>query len=187
MEHKHCAEYEHIRLRPLGINDIELLRKWRNDAAYSKFLRPIGTITAEMQRAWFDKYLSDPSNITFAIEEIRDLNRVVGSVSLYDFDGTSAEVGKIVVGDPEAKGKKIGFYALLLAMHLGYQKLGIENFRGEVHEDNLPAKTIDMRLGFVITGKHPFTNGGYELDMILPKDHFGATHNFLNDIKLYEV
>lgn len=187
MNHKYCAEYKHVRLRPLGVEDIELLRQWRNDATYSKFLRPVGTITAQMQRAWFDKYLTDDSNITFAIEEIRNLNRVVGSVSLYDFKGTTAEVGKIVVGDPEAKGKKIGFYALLLAMHFGFQRLGVETFLGEVHEENVSAKTIDMRLGFTVIGKHPFINGGYELDMVLPKAHFNKTHHFLDEIKVYEV
>ncbi len=185
MKHNICAEYKHVRIRPLEEKDIELLRKWRNNKALSEFLRPMNEITVDMQKRWFASYLQDENNVTFAIEEIRDLNRVVGSVSLYDFKGDTAEVGKIVVGDPEAKGKKIGYYALLLAMYVGYQELGIRDYFGEVHEENNAARINDMRIGFLVTGKHPFVSGGYELEMHLPKEHFEKTHDFLSDIKIY--
>ena len=106
---------------------------------------------------------------------------MVGSVAVYGFRGDEAEVGKIVVGDPEAKGKKIGYYGLLLAMYVGYQKMGVNTYLGDVHEDNMSAKTNDLRAGFIVTGKHPFVKGGYELEMVLPK-----VHDFLDEIRLYE-
>lgn len=187
MKHTFAAEYEHVRIRPLQEQDIELLRTWRNDENLSEFLTPVGTITAEMQRDWFYKYLEDDSIATFAIEEINELKRVVGSVAVYDFKGDTAEVGKIVVGDPEAKGKKIGYYGLLLAMYIGYQKMGVNMYLGEVHEDNMSAKTNDLRAGFIVKGKHPFMKGGYELEMELPKEHFFEVHKFLDDVKLYQV
>lgn len=187
MKHNICAEYKHVRIRPLREGDLEYLRKWRNNKEMSTFLRPIGEITSEMQKQWFERECDDQTSATFAIEEIDELNRIVGSVAVYDINGTEAEVGKIVVGDPDAKGKKIGYYGLLLAMYVGYEKLGIEKFLGEVHEDNMSAKTNDLRAGFIVTGKHPFVNGGYELEMNLPKQHFFDTHDFLDDVKIYEV
>ena len=111
---------------------------------------------------------------------------MVGSVAVYGFRGDEAEVGKIVVGDPEAKGKKIGYYGLLLAMYVGYQKMGVNTYLGDVHEDNMSAKTNDLRAGFIVTGKHPFVKGGYELEMVLPKKHFEEVHDFLDEIRLYE-
>ncbi len=186
MKHNCCAEYRHVRIRPLHETDIELLRQWRNNAALSEFLNPIGEITPEMQKKWYKEYLEDQSIATFAIEEIQDLNRVVGSVAVYGFRGDEAEVGKIVVGDPEAKGKKIGYYGLLLAMYVGYQKMGVNTYLGDVHEDNMSAKTNDLRAGFIVTGKHPFVKGGYELEMVLPKKHFEEVHDFLDEIRLYE-
>lgn len=187
MKHNICAEYKHVRIRPLCESDLEHLRMWRNDKTMSKFLRPIDEITPEMQRNWFEKEAADNTSATFAIEEINELNRIVGSVAVYDIEGEKAEVGKIVVGDPEAKGKKIGYYGLLLAMYVGYKKLGISEFIGEVHEDNMSAKTNDLRMGFIVTGKHPFINGGYELEMRLPEEHFYEVHNFLDEIRIYEV
>lgn len=187
MKHRFSAEYKHVRIRPLMEDDIELLRKWRNDQTLSEFLKPIGTITEEMQKNWYYDYLEDDTIATFAIEEISELNRVVGSVAIYDFDKDIAEVGKIVVGDPEAKGKKIGYYGLLLAMYTGYEKMGINKYLGEVHEYNMSAKTNDLRAGFIVKGKRPFMKGGYELVMELPKEHFYEVHDFLDEIKIYEV
>lgn len=186
MRHKFCAEYKHVRIRPLRESDLEYLRTWRNNKDMSKFLRPMDEITPEMQKNWYIKECSDDTSATFAIEEIDELNRIVGSVAIYDINKNEAEIGKIVVGDPMAKGKKIGYYGLLLAMYVGYMKLGIETYLGEVHEDNMSAKTNDLRAGFIVTGKHPFATGGYELEMNLPKEHFWEVHDFLNEISLYE-
>lgn len=187
MIHNICAQYKHVRIRPLKEGDLENLRKWRNDKEMSRFLRKIDKITPEMQKNWWLKDCKDSTVVTFAIEEICELNRMVGSVSVYNINENEAEVGKIVVGDTEAKGKKIGYYALLMAMYVGYQKLGITKFLGEVHEDNKAAYINDMKAGFLVTGRHLFESGGYELEMNLPKKHFFEVHNFLDDFKLYEL
>lgn len=186
MKHKHCAEYRNVRIRPLHETDIELLRQWRNDASLSKFLNPMVEITPEMQKKWYESYLNDQSIVTFAIEEIQDLHRLVGSVALYDFDGDKAEVGKLEIGDPAARGKKISYYGILMAMYVGYQKLGINTYLSEVHEDNMAPKINTLRAGFIVTGKRPFIKGGYELEMVLPKAHFEEVHDFLDKIRLYE-
>lgn len=185
MNHNICAEFKHVRLRPLRESDLEHLREWRNNKEISKFLRNIGEIKPEMQLNWYKKECEDATSATFAIEEIDELNRLVGSVAIYDINGDSAEVGKIVVGDPEAKGKKIGYYALIIAMYIGCNKFGIENYFLEVHEDNMPAKTNYLRTGFVVTGKHEYATGGYELEMMLAKKHFYELHDFLDGIKIY--
>jgi len=183
MIHNITVEYKHVRIRPLREEDLESLRKWRNTSELNEFLRKIGNITSDMQKKWWEQDCRDDSVATFAIEEIKELNRLVGSVSVYSINGEVAEVGKIVVGDPEAKEKKIGYYGLLMAMFAGYEKLGISEFRGEVHEENKPAYINDMRAGFIVTGKHWYSEGGYELEMILPRDHFFQTHDVLDEFK----
>lgn len=184
MNHNICVKYKHVRIRPLREEDLENLRKWRNDKKIGEFLRKIDEITPEMQENWYLNDCKDETVATFAIEEVESLNRVVGSVSIYDINGDTAEIGKIVVGDEEAKGKKIGYYALLLAMYAGYEKLGINQYLGEVSEENKPAYINDMRAGFIITGKHDCEDGGSELEMILPKQHFFEVHDFLNDFEM---
>lgn len=180
----YAAEYKHVRIRPLEEKDIEQIRIWRNNPQFTCFLRDLGEITSEMQKKWYESDLKDTTSCTFAIEEISDLNRLVGSVAIYGIDGDKAEIGKILVGDPEAKGKKIGYFGLLLAMHIGYQKLGINNYYGDVHEDNMSAKTNDLRAGFIVTGQHPYEKGGVELEMILPKEHFYEVHNFSDEFMI---
>lgn len=184
MNHDISVEYKHVRIRPLKESDLEYLRRWRNDSQLNSFLRKIDEITPEMQKIWWINDCKDSEVATFAIEEIETLNRIVGSVSIYDIKDDTAEIGKIVVGDPDAKGKKIGYYALLMAMYAGYEKLGINKYLGEVHEDNKPAYVNDMRAGFIVTGKHPYIDGGYELDMVLPKEHFIETHDFISEFKI---
>ena len=182
VEHHYKAEYGAVRIRPLQHADIELLRQWRNNSSLSEFLNPIGEITPEMQEKWYKEYLADPDIATFAIEEIQNLNRVVGSVAIYRFRGDEAEVGKIVVGDPEAKGKKIGYYGLLLAMEVGFRIFGIQTYFLSVHEDNLPARKIYSYAGFVQIGKHHFVKGGEELEMMLKKAKMEVGHDFLQEV-----
>ncbi len=186
MKHSIYLDYKYIRLRPLNINDLEYLRKWRNDGTLNKFLRPIGEISYDMQKNWYDKECKDNTSITFAIEETRSLHRIVGSVAVYDINGDNAEVGKIVIGDPAARGKKIGYYALLMAMYMGFERFGINRYTLEVHEDNMPAKINYLKSGFVEIGNHPFISGGKELDMSLTREMFYEKHAFVKEIKMYE-
>lgn len=189
MRFDYFAEYKHVRIRPLEERDIEKIRIWRNDSDNTDFLRDIGEITPEMQLNWYKKDIEDDTSCTFAIEEISELNRIVGSVAIYEIHGNRAEIGKILIGDKDAKGKKIGFIALILAMHVAFEKMGIENLYGDVHENNMSAKTNDLRAGFIITGQHPFYKGGIEYEMILPKNHFYETHDFTDEfsIKTYRM
>ena len=184
MNHNISVTYKHVRIRPLKEEDLENLRKWRNDEKISEFLRKINPITPEQQKNWWKSDCEDETVATFAIDEIDELNSMVGSVSIYDIKGDTAEIGRIVVGNPDAKGKKIGYYALLMAMYAGYECLGVEIYYGEVHEENKPAYVNDMRAGFIVTGKHAYPTGGYELEMALPKAHFNEVHDFLDEFKL---
>ena len=172
MEHFIVAQFENIIIRPLEQQDIELLRQWRNDEKISTYLASIPHISGEMQKNWFDRYLSDRDNITFAIVEDQFLKRVVGSLSIYGFHEHEAEIGKIVIGDAEAHGKQVGYRALLLALSYGYEFLRINKFLLNVHEDNVAARTIYQKVGFKIVGQHPFIKGGVELEMELSKDLF---------------
>ena len=96
MDHKYSAGLENVRLRPLRKEDIEKLRIWRNDPDISRFLSPIPYITENMQEKWFEKYLLDPDELIFAIEETDCLNRMVGSLSLYNFKDNEESFMKFV-------------------------------------------------------------------------------------------
>lgn len=186
MKHSFCSEYDFLRIRPLYIEDIEFLRCWRNDAELSKYFTPIHEITPLMQERWYEAYLNDNDIITFTIEEIVKLKRIVGSVSLYGFHDGIAEIGKIVVGDLEARGKKIGYYAMLMALYLGIEKLNIKKFILSCHEDNIAALKNYKRIGFMECGRHKFIKGGFEIEMNLDSAVLQSTNSLLKEIYLYE-
>ena len=173
------AEYNNIRIRPIVETDIEKLRVWRNNADISKFLRPVGEITKEMQKAWYDEYERDDKMLTFAIEETKDLKRMVGSVAFYEYEGEESKIGKTVVGDPEAKGKSVGFWGELLALYLGFERYGVKIFRTEVHEKNIASQKMITKHGFIKTGKRKAFDGGIEDEMT--KERLMEVHPYLNE------
>ena len=100
-----------------------------------------------MQENWFQKYLENEQEICFAIEETKELNRIVGSVSLYNFNGETAEIGKILIGDADAHGRGIGRLSLVMAMRIGFEMLKLKTIVSSVHRNNIPSRNIFLRAG----------------------------------------
>lgn len=167
MKHNYSNEYMNVRIRQLCENDIENLRSWRNDSNNTRFLRQIPFITSEMQKIWFDNYLNDNSEITFAIDEINELNRTVGSMSLYNFDGDTAEFGKILIGDNDAHGKHVGVNAIEALKKIACEDLGLSELYLHVFTDNIIAVKVYEKAGFKIIDKHQTSDGIYEYTMKL--------------------
>lgn len=184
MKHKYCAESEGILIRPLKIDDIEFLRKWRNNPNLSKYLRSIPHISKESQMKWYEKYNDDDKSLFFAILN-KEKNSPIGSVALYNLRDNKCDVGKIVIGDSSAHGKGIGYRALLLAIAVAIKELGIKTIRLDVHENNLPAKRIYEKAGFSVVGKHPFEKGGHELEMEIKAEVFYDVNLSAKDIKIF--
>lgn len=185
MVHNYSMIYDNVKLIPLQLSDIEKLREWRNDTTTTKFLRSIGYITTEMQENWFRNYLKNDREITFAIIETKALNRIVGSVSIYNIENDIAEIGRIQIGDIEAHGKGIGKKALLMALIIGFDKLHLQKIKADVHQENIAAHKNHISIGFKITGQKPFYNGGFEDEMEISKKMLSKKNkDFIKDIKL---
>ena len=184
MKHSYCGRYKNIELRPLEKDDIESLRAWRNDKESTKFLRKVGYITPEMQEKWFIDYLKDSSIYTFAIVEKEKLNRIVGSVSIYNFRNNKAEIGKIQVGDPEAHGLGIGRKAMVIAMKIGFELMGFSVFDAHVHKDNIPAYKSYLDIGFKVVGSEPSEIGGYEDVIEMDYETLDKVNQYVIDIEI---
>lgn len=175
MRHNYYANYKNVRLRPLAWDDIEQLRIWRNDSSKTQYLRKLKMITPEMQAKWYENYLDNHDEVIFAIVETEELNRIVGSVALYNFNGSEAEVGKIQIGDEAAHGKGLGKLSLVMSMLIGFKKLGLSKIISAVHRDNIAAHKNDMQIGFRIVGNHIAPMGGIEDELEM------------SEVRLYEV
>ncbi len=153
MKHNYVLESENITLRQLENCDIEFLRNWRNNKENTKYLRSIGYITPQQQEMWFKKYLKNDDEIAFAIVETKELNRIVGSCSLYNFIDDQAEFGKILIGDSEAHGRGIGLKATEIVVKFAFHELNLSRVVLECYENNIPAQKIYKKVGFTTTGK----------------------------------
>ena len=173
MRHNFYAENNNCIITSLKEQDIEYLRRWRNDEELSKFLHPISYITPEMQKKWFDEYLNDQTTFFFVIID-KEEDKVIGSIALYNICGEDCEIGKIVIGENSAHGKGMGYNSFLLTMCVGIRELGIKHFKLDVNTENIAALSIYIKAEFEICGSHDFINGGKELEMKIDVDRFKA-------------
>ena len=141
-----CALCEDIIIRPLKAEDTELIRKWCNDKSLSKYLKPIAEITPEQQQIWYRKYEEDENVLFFTIAHTKE-NRCIGTVALYDFEGDSCELGKIVIGDDTMHGKGVGYRSALMAMCIGFTYLGINSYKLHVFLENDIAYNLYLKRG----------------------------------------
>ena len=142
-------------MRPLEKEDIEQLRKWRNDPENSEFLSRVGYITRETQISWFERSLKEPDNLMFAV----DFEGVFsGSMSLYNFTSDSVELGRILIGNPEAHGHKVAAKASEAIISVAFYKLGKESVYLHVFKNNIAAVKAYSGAGFKVIDEH--INGG---------------------------
>ncbi len=185
MKHNFYGEHLNVAIKPLKVENLESLRVWRNNKEQTKFLRPIGEITPEMQLNWFYSYLNNPQDIIFGIYETEKLNRLVGSLSIYDIKDGRAEIGKIQIGDSEAHGMGIGRTSLIISMKIGFELIGLTEIYASVHQNNVAARTNDLKIGFKIVGSHPSSVGGMEDEIVIHSDELYAANPNVDKIKIY--
>ncbi len=185
MNHNYEYSFKNVYLRPLSINDIEILREWRNDSENSSFLSKRPQISKEMQLKWFESYLEDEDQILFAIEEYRDLNRFVGCLGLYHFDEDKCLFGKLLLGDKEAHGRRVGLNATIAATKVAFEFLNMKQVDLFVYPDNRAARAIYQQAGFIAQNIHLDTSGKEELTMSLSEEGARVMHN-MNKVQMLE-
>lgn len=158
MEHNYNNQCENVVIRPLGAGDLEYLRVWRNDSANTKYLRKIPYITYEMQKNWFNNYLRDETVMVFAIEEVEHVCGLVGSMALYNFEAKQAEFGRLLIGDNNAHGLRVGLNALKALKKIAQNDLNLQKIYLHVYKDNLPALKVYKEAGFSITSQYVSDN-----------------------------
>lgn len=170
MDHNYQIAYENIYLRPLSQEDIECLRNWRNNTNNTEYLSKIPYITPAMQSNWFKEYLENDDEMCFAIVERQELKRLVGSLSLYNFKDESCLFGKILIGDNDAHGRKVGINATVAAIKIAFETLRLKKIVLYVYVDNKRAIKVYRNAGFLICGEHITTDERREYIMSIERE-----------------
>jgi RimJ/RimL family protein N-acetyltransferase len=162
MQHDYMFEYRHIQLRPLCREDIESLRKLRNQNL--KFFLNSNYITAEQQMGWFNRYLEKNDDLMFAVELRKNPGVFIGAISLYNVDHTlkEAECGRTVIDKDKAPIKGIGTETTVAVCQIGFLQLGLKKITGTILKSNPRILKVDTRAGFIVAGE---TEDCYKIKM----------------------
>lgn len=97
---------ERVTLRMLREEDLPLTLSWRNADCNRVWFIHSAPIAWEQHLAWFARYRERDDDFVWVIEPHGEA-RPVGQVSIYDVDWARrrAECGRLLVGDPAARGK----------------------------------------------------------------------------------
>ncbi len=167
MKHEFRIQNKNIELLPLEHSDIFWLRKWRNNSENTKFLRKIPYITIEDEEIWYESYLKNDNEMIFAIYENQVLNKIVGSLALYDFKQDGCTLGKILIGDCNAHHKRVGLNSVMGAVQIAFNDMKYDWVDLYVYCENIRALTIYRQAGFKIEKSYITGDGLEEVHMIL--------------------
>jgi diamine N-acetyltransferase len=144
---------DQVCLRLLEESDLPMTLAWRNQGHIRRWFVYSAEITPAQHADWFRKYIDREDDFVFIIEAGNPVRKPVGQVSIYQIDRAkkTAEFGRLMVGDPDAKGKGIARLATRMALEFGFSHLGLEVIYLEVFKDNGAAIHIYQSVGFAAT------------------------------------
>lgn len=158
-------EGDKIYLRPITIEDTELIVKWRNSKNVVKNFIYRKPISKQEHIDWFKTKVETGKVHQFIICGKED-DTPLGSVYLQNFDDENkkAEYG-IFIGEQGVYGCGIGTAALGLLLKYGFEELHLHKIFGRILSYNKASIVIAQKLGCVQEAylkEEIFINGKYE-------------------------
>lgn len=137
-----------IILRPITMDDTELIIKWRNTESVRQNFIFQEIFTAEIHNRWMENEVASGKVVQYIIYE-RDTEQPIGSVYLRDIDpeNKKAEFG-IFIGEECARGKGYGQESTRLICEYGHSSLDLHKIMLRVFEDNKAAVNSYLAAGF---------------------------------------
>jgi len=151
------VENDRIRLRLLAEEDLEQTLSWRNQDDIRKWFFFQDRIEPANHRAWFEKYQARDNDFVFIIEA-KDLDGIpIGQIALYDIDWEQrrGEYGRLMIGEPAAKGKGYAQDATQLVLEVAAEQFGLKEVYLEVYTHNQAARRVYEKSGFIVTESGP--------------------------------
>ena len=147
---------ERVTLRPLQLEDAELVVQWRNDPEIRKQLFSQEPLTIESHLEWFRRPKSNRLDFVICLHESE---RPIGTVNYthIDFQNGKAESGKML-GDRTQWGKGLAKEAFRLWLAFGFESLNLTYIYVRILSGNLRNIKLNERLGF-------------QVERVLPKEY----------------
>ena len=149
MQHDYTIPADDITLRPMSATDSEVYRRLRNREDNRNFFFDASEISAEQQRAWYERYLSDQASYMFSVYET-NANAFIGGIGLYDIDRAAgtAEVGRILIDRQIAAGHGYGAQAIVALSRFALQQMNLRELTAYIYHTNLPSRKSFAKAGY---------------------------------------
>ncbi|MCX6219206.1 UDP-4-amino-4,6-dideoxy-N-acetyl-beta-L-altrosamine N-acetyltransferase [Spirosoma sp.] len=135
-----------ITLTPLTETDIELVRTWRNSPEVAQYMYTSEPITAEQQKAWFDRIQQDSSSRYWLIEYN---DKKIGLASLTGISQTlSSCYWAFYLGDTSIRGGGLGAKIEFNVLEYVFNELKLNKLRCEVITFNDKVISMHEKFGF---------------------------------------
>ncbi len=133
---------ENITLRAIEMADLPLLQSWSNNPEIQYWLGGWHTpSSAIVMENWFKRITADNDNIRFAIEHA-DFG-LIGTANLVNINWKDKNaVHGMLLGDPNLRGKGIGFEVVNLVMQFAFEELGLNRLDTTIIEYNESSKKL---------------------------------------------
>lgn len=137
-----------IILRPITLDDTDLIVKWRNNPSVVQNFIFREKFTKNMHEKWMHDKVETGQVIQYIVEE-KDSKRPIGSVYYRDVNKAydSAEFG-IFIGEDDARGKGYGKEIAALFVKYGFEKLGLHRIQLRLVKGNAAAAKTYLSVGF---------------------------------------
>jgi UDP-4-amino-4,6-dideoxy-N-acetyl-beta-L-altrosamine N-acetyltransferase len=142
-------EGNNIYLRPITVEDTDMVLSWRNKKEVVENFIYRKPITREEHLNWLATKV-DKGLVHQFIVCLNEDNRPVGSVYLQHFDeeNKKAESG-IFMGDESIKGKGIGTEAIVLLKNYAFETLGLHKLMARVLAYNAASLRLHEKAGYI--------------------------------------
>ena len=142
-----------LELRKFGRSDFDRLISWVPDARF--LMRWAGPIfTWPLDKAQLGKHLEDakgkkPKRYAFKAVRISD-NKAIGHVEVdfIDYNKSSGVLSRVLIGNPEERGRGYGAKMIKLAVDFGFNKISLGRIHLAVFDFNKPAISCYKKIGF---------------------------------------
>jgi diamine N-acetyltransferase len=139
-----------VRLRLLESHDLAHTLMWRNQDENRQWFVHSEPVSWENHLRWFQHYQQRDDDLVFIAEATGDPSCPIGQASLYHIDWTSrsAEFGRLLIGEPAARGRGLGREITRALLELGFNAWGLTRVHLEVLAHNTRAIGIYLHCGF---------------------------------------
>lgn len=137
-----------IKLEPFEISDFDKLISWiDNEEILLQFSGPAFTFPLNKEQLQIN--LEDKKRFSYKVVD-SSTNAMIGYSEIYLLDKSSALFGRIIIGNPEFRGKGLGQKIVKILLEISFNQLEVEKAELNVFDWNINAIKCYEKVGFII-------------------------------------